>query len=137
MTIVINFIISLYFFFFLGHFNYFRYLSGEITGYAINPYRLFLIGLLPYLIYLLQTRILGWQYSNLAKNIFDYYYTIIFVLTILEVFGFNNYSGEKISRFLSLFQIIFFLLFIRDYKLKYNVIYIYFFVIYTGLSIRS
>ena len=136
-TIVINFIISLYFFFFLGHFNYFRYLGGEITGDEINPYRLFVLGLLPYLIYLLQTRILGWQYSNLAKNIFNYYYTIIFVTSILEIFGFNNYSGEKISRFLSLFQIIFFFLFIRDYKLKYNIIYIYFFVIYTGLSIRS
>lgn len=136
-TILINLIISLYFFFILGHYNYFRYFYGEITGYKINPYRLFLLGLLPYLIYLFQTKILRFKYSNLAKKIFDYYFTLIFVVSILEVFGFNNYSGEKISRFLSLFQIIFFFLFIRDYKLKYNIIYIYFFIIYAGLSIRS
>ena len=135
-TVAINLILLLIFLFQLGHNDSFRNFSGELTVSKLNSHRLFLLGFIPYFIYLFQTKIVRLQYSNFAKIIFDFYFYLIFVIFITQSVLLNYYSGEKISRFLSLFLLIFFFLFIKDYKLKNNLIYIYFFLIYICLSIK-
>ena len=103
----------------------------------INYNRLILLGIIPFLIYLHQRFIYKFNYPNFLNIILYKYFSFILVVFIMNYLGLINQIGEKISRFISLYQFVFFFYLLKINNIKKNLILLYLLIINNFLFIRA
>jgi hypothetical protein len=133
-TLIFNIIFLI---FVLLQYNLIIYNNELYKEKIINFVRLILLGVIPFFIYLYNRFNFKFVYPNFLNIIFYQYFSFILVALILNYLNFIDTIGEKISRFISLYQFIFFFYLLKINNIKKSFILLYLLIIYNLLFIRA